>query len=98
MHTEYDELIIKETIRKQLKLWMDHFFTTVDFNNILEYADEAYVRCLEAISASKDKYLKNRDGTPRFSMYHTGCWSVYLYYLSNSLAESSRGGRSRSII
>ena len=33
---------------------------------------------------SYNKYL-NPGGNPYFSLYHSGCWALFLYYLSNSL-------------
>lgn len=52
--------------------------------------EEAYWRCM-TIAASNNKYL-NPDGKPQFRLEHSGCWSIFLYYLSNSLKKCV-GGR-----
>lgn len=41
---------------------------------------------MEALSASNDKYL-NPEGKPHFSLYHSSCWTIFLYYLSNCLKD-----------
>ncbi len=90
--------IIKEEIVKQLKLQLESFFVSIDFQPIENCIDEAYMRCMKSISAANEKRLKNSDGAPQFSLYHSSCWAVYLYYLSNSLAKWGGYAPSRYII
>lgn len=80
---------IKEEIQKQLKLWLNSFFATVNYDVVKESADEAYLRCMESISALNNKYLRTDDGTPQFSVYHTGCQALYLYFLANILGRKN---------
>ena len=77
---------IYEQLIRQLK----NFFVNIDLFEIEGKIDEAYERCIAAISASNNKYL-NPNGTPRFLLNHSGCWSIFLYYLSNFLKNT--GGR-----
>ena len=82
-------LSMHENIAAQLKKQLNSFFICDDFSRIEEKLDEAYERCMIALSASVNKYL-NPDGVPQFSLQHSGCWSVFLYYLSNSLKNNGR--------
>lgn len=61
-----------------------------DFASIRTKIDMAYERCIEALSACIDKHL-NPDGKPRFSLYNSDCWSIFLYYLSNCLKDEKDG-------
>lgn len=79
---------IKSQIVTQLLLQLHNIFSVVDQQCISQHSDKAYERCKESISALNNKYLKCDDGTPKFCMNHSGCWSVYLYYLSNTLWHS----------
>lgn len=44
---------------------------------------------MQAISVMNDKYL-NPDSEPIFSLYHSKCWALFLYYLSNSLKDINK--------
>ena len=68
----------------QLEAQLNNMFPGEDFSLVEVKVDMAYKRCMETLSASRNKYL-NADGTPKFSLYHSGCWSIFLYYLSNCL-------------
>lgn len=83
-------------IVKQLEKQLRNFFIDIDFSGIENKIDEAYERSLVALSASTNKYL-NPDGIVKFSLEHSGCWSVFLYYLSNCL-KTDRGGQTKYII
>lgn len=76
--------IIYRNILEQLDRQLNNFFIDVDISMIAEEIDAAYERCMVALSASNNKYL-NPNGIPRFSLEHSGCWSIFLYYLSNCL-------------
>lgn len=88
----YKLIDVKEEIVKQLKLQLNNFFVSVNFYYIVSCVDEAYQQCMESISKLNDKHLKNNEGLSEFSIYHSGCWAVYLYYLSNLLGEYGGGG------
>jgi len=85
-----EDEFIKEEIAKQLKLQLNSFFA-VDFDCIKSFINEAYIRCMKSISVVNEKYLRNSNGLPKFSIYHSSCWAIYLYYLSNTLYRC-RGG------
>lgn len=76
--------IMHQNILKQLGRQLNNFFIDVDLSLIEDKIGEAYGRCMIALSASNNKYL-NPDGIPQFSLAHSGCWSIFLYYLSNCL-------------
>lgn len=85
------QLYIHETIYEQLRRQLQNFFADIDLSVIEGKIDEAYERCIAAISVTNNKYL-NPDGIPRFMLEHSGCWSIFLYYLSNSLRNIPGGG------
>lgn len=78
---------VYDNIAKQLEIQLSSFFADTSISVVEENIDKAYERCMVAIGAIIDKYLK-RNGMPYFNLYHSGCWSVFLYYLSNTLAVS----------
>jgi len=84
------QLYIHETIYEQLRRQLQNFFADIDLSVIEGKIDEAYERCIAAISVTNNKYL-NPDGIPRFMLEHSGCWSIFLYYLSNSLRNIPGG-------
>ena len=90
------QLYIHETIYEQLRRQLQNFFADIDLSVIEGKIDEAYERCIAAISVTNNKYL-NPDGIPRFMLEHSGCWSIFLYYLSNSLRNIPGGGQKRGI-
>lgn len=79
-------------IVEQLENQLRNFFIDIDFSEIERRVDEAYERSLVALSASTNKYL-NPNGEVQFSLEHSGCWSIFLYYLSNCLKMDQGGGR-----
>ncbi len=85
-----NQLCMHRDIYEQLKRQLQNFFVDIDLSVIEGKVDEAYKRCMVAISASNNKYL-NPNGTPQFRLDHSGCWSIFLYYLSNVLKNTSGG-------
>lgn len=78
------QLSLYQNIMEQLNRQLHNFFIDVDLAAIEGKVAEAYERCITALTASKNKYL-NPDEIPHFYLEHSGCWSMFLYYLSNSL-------------
>lgn len=78
--------MVLDDIIEQLEVQLNSIFPRGGANLALIECEVkiAYERCIKALSASKGKYL-NPNGQPVFSLYHSGCWSIFLYYLSNSL-------------
>lgn len=85
------DVILYHNILEQLGRQLNNFFIDVDMSLIAEKISEAYERCMVALSASNNKYL-NPNGVPKFSLEHSGCWSIFLYYLSNCLKMHRGGG------
>lgn len=83
---------MQKEILTQIRLQLSNFFSSVDFQYIENQLEKAYVRCMNSIAASNDKYMKNNDGSPRFLIYHSGCWALFLYYLSNCIGKCPGGG------
>lgn len=73
-------------ILSQIERQLQNFFIEIDMTYIEKCAAEAYQKCLHALGAFHNKYL-NVDGIPHFSLNHSGCWAIYLYYLSNSMSK-----------
>lgn len=92
-----DYLTTLDRIEVQLKKQLNSFFVFNDFSGIEESIKEAYERCLVALSATNNKYLCP-NGIPQFSLEHSGCWSVFLYYLSNCLTKRPGGGQTANQI
>lgn len=88
------DVILYHNILEQLGRQLNNFFIDVDMSLIAEKISEAYERCMVALSASNNKYL-NPNGVPKFSLEHSGCWSIFLYYLSNCLKMHRGGGECR---
>lgn len=84
--------MIQDNIMRQLEVQLNSVFAGggQDFVSIRAKIDMAYERCIEALSACIDKHL-NPDGKPRFSLYNSDCWSIFLYYLSNCLKDEKDG-------
>lgn len=82
-----NEISIYDSISKQLEKQLSNFWVDINFNRIEKKIDEAYDLCMNCLSASYDKYL-NPDSfsSPRFTLHHSGCWCIFLYYLSKCLA------------
>lgn len=91
-----DHLTILDRIEDQLKRQLNSFFIVNDFSSIKEKIAEAYERCLIALAASDNKYLCT-DGKPQFQLQHSGCWAIFLYFLSNSLKKGDQNDEAGQI-
>lgn len=94
--TEYDKLhwrrgmnrylLYMESVR-QLERQLCNLFVDVDMDVIERKVDLAWERCIKAISVSNNKYLNFIGGGEQRLLNHSGFWSIFLYYLSNSLKD-----------
>lgn len=66
-------------VEKQIK----NFFM-VD-SDISKYIDGAILRAKKAFSKSRNKYYLDEKGKTTFDMFHSGQYSIFLYYLSNEI-------------
>ena len=76
---------ITRTLEKQISNFWDDYSMDI----ISDSVENAYNRTINSIRVSKNKYLNN-NGQVTFNLYHSGCWSIFLYYLSNELKSHTR--------
>lgn len=81
-----NEILLHDSISEQLKRQLSNFWTDINYDRIDERIDDAYELCMNRFSATNNKYL-NPDGKPCFLLYHSGCWCIFLYYLSRCLVD-----------
>ncbi len=82
MQTELDNAGLSALLAKQI----DHLFVINDgeravISNLME---KVLTRAAKCFAATDNKYYK-RDGKPYFSPFHSGQYSVYLYFFSNEV-------------
>lgn len=80
------EIWMHDSILEQLKRQLNNFWADINYDKIKERIDDAYELCMNCFSAVNNKYL-NPDGKPCFLLDHSGCWCIFLYYLSRCMAE-----------
>jgi serine O-acetyltransferase len=83
MNLQVESNQIRELVRRQLgNLFV---YNPSEDENALESAfDAALRRCEKCFAAIKNKYYQ-RNGHPYFSPFHSGQYSIFLYFLSNSV-------------
>ena len=76
----------KEAIIKQMVHQLTSFFSisTEEINTINSLSDEVYKRCDICFSKNRSKYY-SKDGKAYFNPYHSGQYTVFLYYFSNTV-------------
>lgn len=65
-----------------------NFFAVDD--DISKFLDIALQRVENCFRFTKNKYYHEQDGTVLFSPYHSGQYSIFLYYLSNTIFLESK--------
>lgn len=80
-------LLYMESV-KLLETQLRNFFIDVNMGVIERKIEVAWERCIEALSVSNNKYLNLVRMNHSKLLSHSGCWSIFLYYLSNSLKSS----------
>lgn len=58
--------------------------------NVASYVKEALERTLNCFALNKNKYYR---GENNFSVFHSGQYSIYLYYLANTAYKKSNAGQ-----
>jgi serine O-acetyltransferase len=89
MNLQIDYQGTRELVRRQLA----HLFTydpAVDDAALDPALEEAIRRCGKCFGAIRTKYYQ-RDGQPYFNPFHTGQYSIFLYYLANSVWSLNPG-------
>lgn len=79
---------LEDIILHQLSSWWKNY----NVNDIVDCVPEAYSRVCESLSATTSKQC--------FSAYNTVHYSIFLYYLSNTMVKSGKkvGGEQRLFI
>lgn len=77
-------LLYMESV-KLLERQLCNFFIDLNMGVIEKRIEEAWERCIKALSVSNNKYLNLARVKHSELLSHSGCWSIFLYYLSNSL-------------
>lgn len=80
-----------EELLKHINRQMGNFFGEVE--GISDYLDEALARTKKCFSMTKNKYYTDDNGEPEFSLYHSGQYSIFLYYLSNTIYKAGRSDK-----
>jgi serine O-acetyltransferase len=81
LQVDYQE--IRDLVRRQLTNFFGYDPNKDD--DVLEQALQAAIkRCEKCFAAVSNKYC-HRDGQPYFNPFHSGQYTIFLYYLSNSV-------------
>lgn len=57
-------------------------------DDVASYLDEVLVRVEKCFQMNNNRYYRNESGKVFFSPYHSGQYSIFLYYLANSIHQS----------
>ncbi|VDN48541.1 Serine O-acetyltransferase [Petrocella atlantisensis] len=76
---EENQVLFKRYIQKQLL----HFFDCKE--DISDFFGEALTRTLKCFKATRNKYYHDEKGMPILSQLHSGQYSIFLYYLGNTI-------------
>ena len=82
--------IPKEDIIKGLIRQLTSFFSisTEEINTINSLSDEVFERCDICFSKNENKYY-SRNGETYFNPFHSGQYTVFLYYFSNTIFKKT---------
>ncbi len=83
-----NKALMYSRILAQVEKQLNSFWLNVDMLHMEKKIDRAYERCMQVLLVSNNKYL-NPEGRPKFSLYNSSCWSIFLYYLSNELKDEA---------
>ena len=83
------EDVIKGMIR-QLTSFFSITSSEIDVINLL--SDNVFQRCNLCFSKNKNKYY-SRNGEAYFNPYHSGQYSIFLYYFSNTIFKKDKNHR-----
>ena len=86
MNSDYTDEYILDLIFTQLNIFKLTNDEAILVNDIFKQVKERTTYCF---SHSKNKYY-NRDGEVYFDPFHTGQWTIFLYFLSNSLFKEEQ--------
>ncbi|MFX0556533.1 transferase [Maribacter sp. CXY002] len=83
--------IPKEQILKNLVRQLNSYFSLSDEENkiIKDLSQGVFSRCATCFSKNSNKYY-SKDGEAYFNPYHSGQYSIFLYYFSNAIFRDSK--------
>ena len=86
MICDFSDDYLIDLLSIQLKIFKITKDEIIEVNNILPKVKN---RVQFSFSHSKNKYYK-KNGEVYFNPFHSGQWTIFLYYLSNSLYKKSK--------
>ncbi|MGV8878711.1 MAG: hypothetical protein ACOH2A_06735 [Sphingobacteriaceae bacterium] len=83
--------VSKEEIFNGLLRQLESFFPIIKDESVmlLSVMEEVLERCDHCFSKNTNKYY-TKDGLVYFSVYHSGQYTIFLYFLSNSIFKKNR--------
>ena len=90
MVIEIAEKTLLENIYRQVNSFFD--LSELEQKTIQSIFPGVLNRCEKCFSANENKYY-SREGKTYFNPYHSGQYSIFLYYLSNSIFKSDESNR-----
>ena len=83
--------IPKDAIIKVMIGQISSFFSisTEEINTINSLSDEVFERCDNCFSKNENKYY-SRNGETYFNPFHSGQYTVFLYYFSNTIFKKAK--------
>jgi len=82
MNMEFNQEELTHYVNRQLS----NIFGVCE--SIHPYLTQTLYRVKKCFSASRNKYYRDEDGNPYFSPFHSGQYSIFLYFLANTVYHS----------
>lgn len=77
--------LTKEKLVELVVKQLNNFFMDIDSKTIVDNIDRALQRTEKCLMASNNKYYYNDKNEFQFNTFHSGQYSIFLYYLANSI-------------
>lgn len=61
----------------------------ISHENVMQYMEESLDRTYKCFEKNADKYYHDSEGVVKFSVFHSGQYSIFLYYLSNTIYKKN---------
>lgn len=76
-----------EDISKHVNKQLENIL--VSHEDTMPYMEEALHRAYQCFEKNADKYYYDSEGIVKFSVFHSGQYSIFLYYLSNTVYKKN---------
>ena len=87
------EIPKKEVVKEMIKQLSSFFsISTAEVNIINTLSEDVFQRCDVCFSQNKNKYY-SKNGEAYFNPYHSGQYTVFLYYFSNTVFHEAKDNR-----